>query len=210
MSLRIAQVAPLVETVPPESYGGTERVVSYLTEEVRLGQDVTLFASGGSTTEAKLVPISERSLRSDPDITDPLSRTILEIEEVLKRTEDFDLVHFHDGYLHFPLSRRFEIPTVTTMHGRMDLPDLVPVFREFPEVPLISISDQQRRPLPFANWIATVPHGLPQDLYSFRTQEQIGHRLPSPSAAAFAPHSVAALRLRRQSRSFQSGRPILR
>jgi glycosyltransferase involved in cell wall biosynthesis len=169
MSLRIAQVAPLVETVPPESYGGTERVVSYLTEElVRLGQDVTLFASGGSTTEAKFVPVSERSLRSDPEITDPLSRSILEIEEVLKRTEDFDLVHFHDGYLHFPLSRRLQIPTVTTMHGRMDLPDLVPVFREFPEMPVISISDQQRRPVPFANWIATVPHGLPEDLYSFR------------------------------------------
>jgi glycosyltransferase involved in cell wall biosynthesis len=173
MLLRIAQVAPLVETVPPESYGGTERVVSYLTEElVRLGQDVTLFASGGSITEAKLVPVSERSLRSDPDVTEPLSRTILEIEEVLKRTEDFDLVHFHDGYLHFPLSRRFEIPTVTTMHGRMDLPDLVPVFREFPEIPLISISDQQRRPLPFANWIATVPHGLPEHLYSFRSDPE--------------------------------------
>jgi glycosyltransferase involved in cell wall biosynthesis len=168
MRLRIAQVAPLIETVPPESYGGTERVVSYLTEElVRLGQDVTLFASGGSITEAKLVSVSERSLRSDPTVKDPLSKSILEIEEVLKRTEDFDLIHFHDGYLHFPLSRRLEIPTLTTMHGRMDLPDLMPVFREFPETPLISISNQQRGPLPFANWIATVPHGLPEHLYSF-------------------------------------------
>ncbi|MBV8808747.1 MAG: glycosyltransferase, partial [Acidobacteriaceae bacterium] len=169
MALRIAQVAPLVETVPPESYGGTERIVSYLTEElVRFGHDVTLFASGGSTTKAKLVPVSERSLRSDPDVKDPLSRSILEIEELLKRAEHFDLLHFHDGYLHFPLSRRLQIPTVTTMHGRMDLPDLVPVFREFPEVPLVSISDQQRKPLPFANWIATVQHGIPDDLYSFR------------------------------------------
>jgi len=169
MALRIAQVAPLIETVPPESYGGTERIVSYLTEElVRLGHEVTLFASGGSRTKAKLVPISERSLRSDPNVTEPLSRSIVEIEEVLKRTEDFDLVHFHDGYLHFPLSRRLKIPTVTTMHGRMDLPDLVPVFHEFPEMPLVSISDQQRKPLPFANWIATVPHGIPEQLYSFR------------------------------------------
>src|SRR5256885_14166062 len=113
MALRIAQVAPLAETVPPESYGGTERIVSYLTEElVRLGQDVTLFATGGSVTKAKLVPISERSLRSDPSVKDPLTRSIVEIEEVLKRTENFDLVHFHDGYLHFPLSRRLPVPTV--------------------------------------------------------------------------------------------------
>jgi glycosyltransferase involved in cell wall biosynthesis len=171
--LRVAQVAPLVETVPPESYGGTERIVSYLTEElVRLGHDVTLFASGDSTTKAKLVPVSERSLRSDPNVTDPLSRIILEIEEVLKRSESFDFVHFHDGYLHFPLSRRLQIPSVTTMHGRMDLPDLVPVFREFSEMPLVSISDQQRKPLPFANWIATVQHGIPEELYSFRSDPE--------------------------------------
>jgi glycosyltransferase involved in cell wall biosynthesis len=169
MPLRIAQVAPLVETVPPESYGGTERIVSYLTEElVRSGQDVTLFASGGSSTKAKLVPVSERSLRSDPSIKDPLTRTIVELEEVLKRTEDFDLIHFHDGYVHFPLARRLQIPTVTTMHGRMDLPDLAPIFREFPEAPLVSISNHQRSPLPSANWIATVQHGIPENLFSFR------------------------------------------
>jgi glycosyltransferase involved in cell wall biosynthesis len=173
MLLRIAQVAPLVETVPPDSYGGTERIVSYLTEElVRTGHDVTLFASGGSTTKAKLVPVSEQSLRSDPTVQDPLTRSIVEIEEVLKRTEDFDLIHFHDGYVHFPLSRRLPIPTVTTMHGRMDLPDLVPIFREYPEVPLISISDQQRSPLPFANWVATVQHGLPEHLFSFRSDPE--------------------------------------
>ncbi len=169
MPLRIAQVSPLAEAVPPESYGGTERIVSYLTEElVRLGQDVTLFASGDSMTKAKLVPVSERSLRSDPSVKDPLTRTIVEIEEVLKRTENFDLIHFHDGYVHFPFARRLQIPTVTTMHGRMDLPDLVPLFREFREAPLVSISDQQRSPLPFANWVATVQHGIPEDLFSFR------------------------------------------
>jgi glycosyltransferase involved in cell wall biosynthesis len=173
MPLRIAQVAPLVETVPPDSYGGTERIVSYLTEElVRTGQDVTLFASGGSTTKAKLVPVSEQSLRSDPTVQDPLTRSIVEIEEVLKRTEDFDLIHFHDGYVQFPLSRRLPIPTVTTMHGRMDLPDLVPIFREYPEVPLVSISDQQRSPLPFANWVATVQHGIPEHLFSFRSDPE--------------------------------------
>jgi glycosyltransferase involved in cell wall biosynthesis len=162
-----------VETVPPESYGGTERIVSYLTEElVRRGEEVTLFASGGSTTKGNLVPISERSIRSDPNVTDPVARSIIEIEEVLKRKEDFDLVHFHDGYLHFSLSRRLEIPTLTTMHGRMDLPDLVPIFQEFPEMPLVSISDDQRRPLPSANWIATVQHGLPEDLYSFRSDPE--------------------------------------
>jgi glycosyltransferase involved in cell wall biosynthesis len=169
MALRIAQVAPLVETVPPESYGGTERIVSYLTEElIRLGEDVTLFAAGGSETKAKLVPISERSLRSDPSVNDPLTRIVVEMEEVLKRREEFDLIHFHDGYLHFPVSRRIKIPTVTTMHGRMDLPDLETIFREFPEMPLVSISDQQRTPFPLANWVATVQHGLPEDLYTFR------------------------------------------
>jgi glycosyltransferase involved in cell wall biosynthesis len=173
MALRIAQVAPLVETVPPESYGGTERIVSYLTEElVGLGQDVTLFASGGSRTKARLVPISERSLRSDSSVDDPIAKRIIELEEVLKRTEDFDIVHFHDGYVHFPLARHLRIPAVTTMHGRMDLADLVPIFREFSDMPLVSISDQQRNPLPFANWIATVQHGLPEDLYTFRAESE--------------------------------------
>jgi glycosyltransferase involved in cell wall biosynthesis len=173
MALRIAQVAPLVESVPPESYGGTERIASYLTEElVGLGHEVTLFASGGSKTKAKLVPISERPLRSDAAVNDPLSKTIVEIEEVLKRSEDFDIVHFHDGYVHFPLMRHLRIPAVTTMHGRMDLPDLAPIFREFSDLPLVSISDQQRKPLPGANWIATVQHGLPADLYSFQAEPE--------------------------------------
>jgi len=169
--MRIAQVAPLIETVPPESYGGTERIVSYLTEElVQLGHDVTLFASGGSVTSAKLVEISDCSVRSDPHVNDPLARSIVELEEVLKRAENFDLVHFHDGYLHFPLARRLEIPTLTTMHGRMDLPDLVSIFEEFAEMPLVSISDQQRSPMLFVNWVATIYHGLPENLYSFRAE----------------------------------------
>jgi glycosyltransferase involved in cell wall biosynthesis len=169
--MRIAQVAPLIETVPPQSYGGTERIVSYLTEElVRLGHDVTLFASGGSVTGAKFVPVSDRSLRSDPTVNDSATRIVVELEEVVKRAAEFDLVHFHDGYLHFPLARRLQIPTVTTMHGRMDLPDLASIFQEFSDMPLVSISDQQRTPLLSANWIATVYHGLPEDLYSFRAE----------------------------------------
>lgn len=171
--LRIAQVAPLIETVPPECYGGTERIVSYLTEElVRLGQEVTLFASGGSETNATLVPVSERSVRSDPGVKDPVTRNVLELEAVLKRAEDFDIVHFHDGYVQFPLARRLQIPTVTTVHGRMDLPDLVPLFGEFSDLPLVSISDQQRTPLPSANWVATVQHGLPEHLYSFQPEPE--------------------------------------
>jgi glycosyltransferase involved in cell wall biosynthesis len=166
--MRIAQVAPLVESVPPESYGGTERIVSYLTEElVKLGHEVTLFASADSVTSAKLVPVIARSLRSDSSVRDPVSRVVIEIEEVLKRTENFDLVHFHDGYIHFPAVRRLGIPAVTTMHGRMDLPDLAALFGEFLDMPLISISDQQRTPLPSANWIATIYHGLPVELYTF-------------------------------------------
>ena len=173
MALRIAQVSPLIETVPPQCYGGTERIVSYLTEElVRLGEDVTLFASGGSDTDARLVAVSERPLRADDSVKDPITRSIVEIEEVFKRARDFDIIHFHDGYVHFPLVRRLQVPNVTTAHGRMDLPDLVPLFREFHDVALVSISDNQRSPLPFANWIATVPHGLPVDLYSFGAEPE--------------------------------------
>src|SRR5438270_2613384 len=169
MALRIAQVSPIAESVPPQHYGGTERIVSYLTEElVRLGEHVTLYASGGSVTAAELVAISECPLRADASVKDPLNRSIVEIEQVFQRAQDFDVIHFHDGYAHFPLARRQQIPIVTTVHGRMDLPDLVPIFQEFRDMPLISISDNQRTPLPFANWVGTVPHGLPEDLYSFR------------------------------------------
>jgi glycosyltransferase involved in cell wall biosynthesis len=162
--MRIAQVAPLYESVPPQLYGGTERVVSWLTEElVSLGHDVTLFASGDSVTNARLIPGSHKALRLDPDCVDPLAHHILMLEKVYEQAEEFDLIHFHIDYLHFPLSRREQVPSLTTLHGRLDLPDLVPLYKEFRDVPLVSISDAQRKPLPGVNWLATVHHGLPAD-----------------------------------------------
>jgi glycosyltransferase involved in cell wall biosynthesis len=167
--MRIAQVAPLYESVPPRLYGGTERVVSYLTEElVRLGHRVTLFASGDSVTAAELVPCCASALRLDPSCRDPLAHHVRQLEQVFSRLGEFDVVHFHTDYLHFPLSRRHAFAHVTTLHGRLDLPDLAPLHREFAGVPLVSISDAQRRPLPWANWQATVYHGLPGGLHTFR------------------------------------------
>lgn len=164
--MRIAQVAPLYESVPPKYYGGTERVVSYLTEElVRLGEDVTLFASGDSQTSAKLVSPCARSLRLDTACVDQLSHHILMLEQVAAMAEAFDLIHFHIDYLHYPLSRRSSYAQLTTLHGRLDLPDLAPLYREFTDMPLISISDAQRTPLPMARWVGTVHHGLPAALY---------------------------------------------
>jgi glycosyltransferase involved in cell wall biosynthesis len=169
--MRIAQVAPLFESVPPQTYGGTERVVSYLAEElVRQGHDVTLFASGDSVTSARLVACHERSLRLDPTCIDGLAHQIVQLEQVFKRAGEFDAVHFHIDYVHYPLSRRERIPHVTTLHGRLDIPDLVPLYREFHEMPVISISDAQREPLPWLNWVDTVYHGLPDDLYTLRGQ----------------------------------------
>src|SRR5438309_6215124 len=145
--MKIAQVSPLYESVPPKLYGGTERVVSYLTEElVRQGHDVTLFASGDSVTSADLVPCSPRALRLDEQCIDQLAHHILMLEEVFKRVDEFDLVHFHIDYLHFPLSRRYDISHLTTLHGRLDIPDLVPVYKEFSEMPVVSISESQREP----------------------------------------------------------------
>jgi glycosyltransferase involved in cell wall biosynthesis len=165
--MRIAQVAPLHERVPPVLYGGTERVVSYLTEElVAQGQEVTLFASGDSLTHAKLVAGSERSLRLDERVTDPLPHHIVLLEEVLTRAREFDVIHFHIDYVHFPFCQRESTPHITTLHGRLDLPDLKPLLEKFRDLPLISISDAQREPLPWANWLATVHHGLPLDLYT--------------------------------------------
>jgi len=164
--MRIAQVAPLHERVPPLLYGGTERVVSYLTEElVRQGHDVTLFASGDSITRAKLVACSERSLRLDERIIDPLAHHFVLLDEVFARAAEFDVLHFHIDYLHFPLSRRQQTPHVTTLHGRLDLPDLIPLYRKFGEMPVVAISRAQRQPLPWLNWQGTVHHGLPPDLY---------------------------------------------
>ncbi len=164
--LRIAQVAPLYESVPPKLYGGTERVVSWLTEElVRQGHEVTLFASGDSVTRARLVAACPRSLRLDPGCVDPLAHHLVLLEEVFRRADDFDVVHFHVDYLCFPFTRRLPIPHVTTLHGRLDIPDLVPLHREYRGMPVASISDAQRAPLPWLNWRGTVHHGLPVDLH---------------------------------------------
>jgi len=167
--MKIAQVAPLYESVPPKLYGGTERVVSYLTEElVRQGHQVTLFASGDSVTQARLVQACARSLRLDQECVDKLAHHIVLLEQVFRQASAFDLIHFHIDYLHFPLSVRQPIPTVTTLHGRLDLPDLVPLYQMFPSTPVVSISDAQRAPLPSVNWLGTVYHGLPEDFYTFR------------------------------------------
>ena len=169
--MRIAQVAPLFESVPPKYYGGTERVVSYLTEElIRQGHEVTLFASGDSETKARLVAACRRSLRLDKHCVDQLAHQILMLERVFQRAAEFDVIHFHVDYLHFPLSRRQSVPDVTTLHGRLDIPDLIPLYQEFRDMPVISISDGQRSPLPWANWQATVYHGIPTELYRFRVE----------------------------------------
>ena len=169
--MKIAQVAPLHESVPPKLYGGTERVVSYLTEElVRQGHDVTLFASGDSVTQARLVAACGRSLRLDERCIDTVAHHLLMLEQVLQQAHRFDILHFHVDYLHFPLSRRGRYPHVTTLHGRLDLPDLVPLYDEFRDMPVVSISDSQREPLPQADWRATVYHGLPGELYRPRLE----------------------------------------
>jgi glycosyltransferase involved in cell wall biosynthesis len=167
--MRIAQVAPLYESVPPQLYGGTERVVSYLTEElVHQGHQVTLFASGDSVSQARLVAPCPNSLRLDKQCVDQLAHHIVLLEHVFQQARAFDLLHFHIDYVHFPLSVRQTIPTVTTLHGRLDLPDLMPVYEMFPTMPVVSISESQRAPLPWLNWLGTVYHGLPEDLYTFR------------------------------------------
>jgi glycosyltransferase involved in cell wall biosynthesis len=169
--VRIAQVAPLHEAVPPRFYGGTERVVSYLTENlVQLGHDVTLFASGDSKTCARLVPICEQALRLDPDCHNRVPYEVLALEAVIREADDFDIVHFHEACLHLPWTRRMRCATVTTMHGRLDLRDLMPLYREYADVPLVSISDAQREPMPWANWRSTVYHGLPDELYRFHPE----------------------------------------
>ncbi|QJA06684.1 glycosyltransferase family 4 protein [Thermosulfurimonas marina] len=163
--MRIAQVAPLFEAVPPKLYGGTERVVSWLTEElVRQGHEVTLFASGDSQTSARLVPCAPQALRLS-GVRDPLAPHVLMVERVLQMAHEFDIIHFHIDYLHLPLMRRMKKPYLTTLHGRLDLPEMFPFYKEFREAPFVSISYAQRRPLPFLNWVGTVYHGLPRDLY---------------------------------------------
>jgi glycosyltransferase involved in cell wall biosynthesis len=166
--MHIAQVAPLMESVPPKTYGGTERVVSYLTEAlVELGHDVTLFASGDSATQARLVPVAARSLRLAPHRPDWLMWHTVMLDRVFANASDFDVIHFHVDYLHFPMTRHCATPCLTTLHGRLDLPDLVPLHRHFREQPLVSISQSQRKPLADSRWIATVHHGLPERLLRF-------------------------------------------
>ena len=167
--MRIAQVSPLIESVPPKHYGGTERIVSYLTEElVSSGHEVTLFASGDSVTDARLIAPCGRSLRKNERCKDPVAREVLLLDHVVEHAGEFDVIHFHTGYLHFPISRYLPVPHLTTLHGRLDIPDLVPVFDRFRDEPLTSISNAQRQPLHWANWQATIYHGLPRDLFGFR------------------------------------------
>jgi glycosyltransferase involved in cell wall biosynthesis len=171
--MHIAQIAPLFESVPPLLYGGTERVVSWLTEElVRQGHEVILFASGDSRTSARLVPACNRALWRDPDCRETLPHHVRLMELVFSEYDRFDVLHFHCDFLHFPLLRCRPCPNVTTLHGLVHPPDLGPILREFDEMPLVSISDAQRRPLPWANWQATVHHGMPADLLSYHDQPE--------------------------------------
>lgn len=174
--MRIAQIAPLAESCPPALYGGTERVVSYLTEElVAQGHDVTLFASGDSITNAQLVPCAERALRLDPNVRDALPYHMIMLEEVARRAHEFDVLHFHIDLMHAPLVRAFADRTMTTLHGRLDLAELQPFYRAFPRLPLISISNTQRRPMPPVNWLGTIYHGLPHDLLAFNPAPREGY-----------------------------------
>lgn len=170
--MKIAQVSPLYESVPPKTYGGSERIVSYLTEElVKQGHEVTLFASGDSVTQAQLIAPCEQSLRLCESCIDQFAYHVIQMEMVQREMINFDMVHYHIDYMHFPYSRRAITPHVTTLHGRLNIPDLVPLYREFNEIPVVSISDSQRLPLPHANWTGTVYHGLPTDLYQFQENE---------------------------------------
>jgi len=162
--MKIAQIAPLVESVPPTLYGGTERVVSWLTEElVAQGHDVTLFASGDSVTAATLVPVAPRGLRLD-GIHNSLPYNLIMLDQVAARMDEFDILHFHIDFFHYPLFRRMAHKTLTTLHGRQDLPELPAIYRAFPHMPLVSISNHQRGPVPPVNWMGTVYHGLPENL----------------------------------------------
>jgi glycosyltransferase involved in cell wall biosynthesis len=169
--MRIAQVAPLVESVPPKHYGGTERIVSYLTEElVRLGHKVTLFASGDSVTSAELIPVTRRSFRRNKRATDYLSREVLLMDHVMQRAGEFDVVHFHTGCMHYLISRHLRVPNVTTLHGRLDTGEFLRLYERFRDMPMVSISDSQRTPWPCANWQATIYHGIPEDFFRFHPE----------------------------------------
>jgi glycosyltransferase involved in cell wall biosynthesis len=171
LSMKIAQIAPLAECCPPRLYGGTERIVSYLTEElVRLGHEVTLFASGESRTSARLISICDVALRLNPAVRDQLPYQMMMLEEVRRRGGEFDVLHFHTDLLHYPLAANFADRMVTTLHGRLDLPDLKPFYSYFRGFPLVSISNHQRNPMPPVNWAGTVYHGLPEGLLPFNAK----------------------------------------
>jgi glycosyltransferase involved in cell wall biosynthesis len=166
--MKIAQIAPLAEAVPPRLYGGTERIVSYLTEElVREGHQVTVFASGDSRTRAELVACAPKALRLDPAVRDPIPHVLMMLDEVRRRAHEFDILHFHMDLFHFPTFTDIAGQTVTTLHGRLDMPDLQSFYRRFRDFPLVSISNDQRGPLPGAHWAGTVYHGLPLELHRF-------------------------------------------
>jgi glycosyltransferase involved in cell wall biosynthesis len=165
--MKIAQIPPLIESVPPKGYGGTERIVSFITEElVRRGHDVTLFATADSDTAAKLVPVTSMGLRQMEGKTDALAWHFIQIDEVLRHSREFDILHFHNDFLHFPLSRLMSYAHVTTLHGRQDINGLTPLYKRYSDMPIVSISDDQRRAIPFANWKETVYHGLPLSMYN--------------------------------------------
>jgi glycosyltransferase involved in cell wall biosynthesis len=171
--MRIAQVAPLIESVPPKAYGGTERVVSYLTEAlVQMGHEVTLFASGDSRTSARLVPVVDRALRLNPARPDYVIWHTLMVDRVRELCDAFDVIHFHIDTVHLPMAVSCSTPCLSTLHGRLDIADLKPLFKRFQRHPLVSISNSQREPLAWAHWVATVNHGLPLDLYSFHPEPQ--------------------------------------
>ncbi len=167
--MKIAQVAPLYEAVPPKFYGGTERVVAHLSDAlVDLGHEVTLFSSADAVTKARLIPVRDQAIRLDPaPLKSDLAAHLTMLAEVRKRRDEFDIIHFHVDMVHFPLFEDVAARTVTTLHGRLDLKDLPEVYREWPKYPLVSISDSQRQFLPFANWAGTVYHGMPESLYKF-------------------------------------------
>src|SRR5215470_14431467 len=155
--MRIAQVAPLYESVPPQLYGGTERVVSYLTEElVAQGHEVTLFASADSQTSAHLIPSCRQALRLDGTCRDQTACHFVMLENVVERATEFDVLHFHCDYLNFPFSKAAGVPHLTTLHGRLDIPEIILVHKTFHGTPLVSISMSQRKPLPRANWVGNV------------------------------------------------------
>ncbi|MDR2876490.1 MAG: glycosyltransferase family 4 protein [Chromatiales bacterium] len=170
--MKIAQVAPLFESVPPKTYGGTERVVHFLTEElIRQGHEVVLYASADSRTSAELRPVVPQSLRLSGQAQDNFTGQLLQLAAVARAAHSFDVIHFHTDFLHFPLCRHIAVPQVSTMHGRLDLPELKMIFAEFSDMPVISISNDQRRPLPGARWSSTVYNGMPEQLYDFQPQQ---------------------------------------